>query len=152
MRRVPGTVLPDQPSYVAAGALHDAAPDAQARVQRDFVHALADVHALDWDALGLGALTPAGERGLAHDLDRAEAYVQWSTDGDVPTVVTESLALGSRPPARPRTTAVAPLGRPPDRQRGVRRRLVAAGTARLGDGVDRSRRARPRVVRRPCTR
>jgi aminoglycoside phosphotransferase (APT) family kinase protein len=92
MRRVPGTVLPDQPSYVAAGALHDAAPDAQARVQRDFVHTLADVHALDWDALGLGALTPAGERGLAHDLDRAEAYVQWSTDGDVPNVVTESIA------------------------------------------------------------
>jgi aminoglycoside phosphotransferase (APT) family kinase protein len=92
MRRVPGTVLPDTPSYVTGGALHDAAPDIQERVQRDFVHTLADVHALDWDGLGLGVLTPPDERGLAHDLDRAEVYVQWSTDGDVPTVITDALA------------------------------------------------------------
>jgi len=92
MRRVPGTVLPDTPSYVVGGALHDAAPDVQARVQRDFLHTLADVHALDWDALGLGVLTPAGERGLAHDLDRAEQYVEWSADGAVPTVIAEALA------------------------------------------------------------
>src|SRR4029079_17986069 len=91
MRRVAGTVLPDTPSYVVGGALHDAASDVQARVQRDFVYTLADVHALDWDALCLGILTPPGERGLDHDLDRAEAYVQWSTDGDVPTVITEAL-------------------------------------------------------------
>jgi aminoglycoside phosphotransferase (APT) family kinase protein len=89
---VAGTVLPDTPSYVLAGELHDAAPAVQARVQRDFVDTLADVHTLDWAALGLGVLTPEPERGLAHDLDRAETYVQWSTDGDVPTVITDALA------------------------------------------------------------
>jgi aminoglycoside phosphotransferase (APT) family kinase protein len=94
MRRVAGTVLPDTPSYVTAGALHGAAPDVQTRVQHDFVRTLADVHALDWDGLGLGSLTPADERGLAHDLDRAEAYVRWSTDGDVPTVITDAIAWG----------------------------------------------------------
>jgi aminoglycoside phosphotransferase (APT) family kinase protein len=92
MRRVLGTVLPDTPSYVTAGALHDAVPDTQTRVQRDFVHTLADLHALDWDGLGLGVLIPPDQRGLAHDLDRAETYVQWSTDSDVPTVITDAIA------------------------------------------------------------
>ena len=91
MERAPGWVLADSPSYVAAGKLVDAAPETQARMQRDFVNVLADLHAVDWDGLGLGSLTPEAERGLTHDLARAETYVEWSTDGDVPAVIREAL-------------------------------------------------------------
>ncbi len=90
MERAPGWVLADMPSYVVSGTLVDAPPEAQARVQRDFVNVLADLHRVDWDELGLGSLTPMGERGLVHDLDRAETYVEWSTDGDVPAVIREA--------------------------------------------------------------
>jgi len=91
MQRAPGNVLQDTPSYVSAGLLHDADPAVQGRVQRAFVDVLADVHRLDWAGIGLGGITPDGERGLAHDIDRAEAYVVWAADGAVPTIIAESL-------------------------------------------------------------
>jgi aminoglycoside phosphotransferase (APT) family kinase protein len=88
MERVDGFTIPD--GYVAAGPLRDAAPETQRRVQVDFVDRLADVHAVDWDAVGLGVLTPPDARGLAHDITRAEEYLAWAADGDVPTVLTEA--------------------------------------------------------------
>lgn len=90
MERVEGTTLDD--AYIASGALHDAAPSVQRRVHTDFLDLLAAVHRLDWEALGLGVLTPEGRRGLVHDIDRAEAYLGWASDGDVPPVLTEALA------------------------------------------------------------
>ena len=89
MRAVAGVVPAD--SYLASGPLYDAGPAVQRRVQLDFVDALAGVHGLDWDELGLGDLTPAGERGLAHDVDRAAGYLTWAGDGDVPTVLLDAL-------------------------------------------------------------
>ena len=84
-------MIPDTPSYVAGGPLHDAGPEIQGKVQRDFVHSLAAVHRLDWDALGLGDLTPPDERGLTHDVARARAYAAWAGEGDVPTVLDDAL-------------------------------------------------------------
>ena len=91
MDAVAGRVLPDSPPYVTGGPLHDAGPAVQRRVQRDFVHTLADIHRLDWDALGLGDLTPAGARGAAHDVDRARDYLDWAADGDPPAVLADAL-------------------------------------------------------------
>lgn len=90
MARVDGVTLED--GYVATGVLHDASSDVQRRVHTEFLDLLAALHALDWQALGLGALTPPGERGLVHDLDRADAYLGWASDGDVPSVLTDALA------------------------------------------------------------
>lgn len=90
MARIDGATLDD--AYVASGALHAAAPDVQRRVHGEFVDLLAAVHTVDWDALGLGGLTPAGERGLQHDIARAGAYVEWAGDGDVPPVLVDALA------------------------------------------------------------
>lgn len=103
MERVAGRVLDDAPSYVAGGLLHDAPAQTQHRVQRAFVHTLADIHLLDWEALGLGSLTPAGARGLVHDVDRALEYVSWAADGDAPTVLTDALqwCLEQRPDPEP---------------------------------------------------
>lgn len=89
MPAVPGLVLPD--SFLAAGELHDAGPAAQARVQGEFVDTLADLHRLDWEALGLGELTPPGARGLEHDIARAAEYATWAGDGDVPSVLADAL-------------------------------------------------------------
>jgi aminoglycoside phosphotransferase (APT) family kinase protein len=101
MPAVPGRVLPD--SFLAGGELHDAGPAAQARVQREFVDTLADLHRLDWDALGLGDLTPPGARGLAHDVARAAEYAAWAGDGDVPGVLADALewCRGHRPDPEP---------------------------------------------------
>lgn len=91
MDRVEGHTLPDTPSYVAAGALHDAPPETQRRVHEEFVSVLGSVHTVDWDALGLGGLTPPAERGLAHDLDRAVAYLDWAGDGSPPAILADAL-------------------------------------------------------------
>lgn len=89
MEQIAGHTLAD--GYVAAGPLHDAPPDEQRRVQAEFVDRLADVHRLDWDAAGLGFLTPAGERGLVHDVARLAGYLEWATDAEVPSLHREAL-------------------------------------------------------------
>lgn len=91
MERAFGFTLPDNPSYVAGGALHDAGVEIQSKVQHDFVSVLADIHRLDYEAVGLGSLTPAGERGLVHDVDRADNYLQWAADGDPPPILVDGV-------------------------------------------------------------
>jgi aminoglycoside phosphotransferase (APT) family kinase protein len=91
MRAVAGLVLPDSPPFITGGPLHEAEPQVQRRVQRDFVQLLADVHRLDWDAIGLGELTPPGARGAGHDVERAREYLEWAADGDPPTLLTDAL-------------------------------------------------------------
>ncbi|MFA5883439.1 MAG: phosphotransferase family protein [Acidimicrobiia bacterium] len=101
MERVRGDALAE--GYVAAGRLAEAEPDVQRKVQTEFLDALADVHRVDWEGLGLGVLTPAGERGLVHDIARAEEYVAWASDGDVPSVLADSIAWlrANRPDPEP---------------------------------------------------
>ena len=84
MQRVGGEVLTD--GYVALGRLHDDGPDAQGRVQGEFLDRLADVHRIDWATADLGPLTPADARGLLHDVARLEEYLLWATEGDMPTI------------------------------------------------------------------
>ena len=91
MERAPGFTLPDRPSYVAAGRLVEAPAHVQARVQDEFVRVLGELHRLPWDELGLGVLTPQAERGLSHDLDRAERYLAWAADGDPPEILQDAL-------------------------------------------------------------
>jgi len=90
MERVDGDTLTE--GYVAAGRLREAAPDVQRKVHTEFLDALADVHRVDWEALGLGVLTPPGARGLVHDIDRAEEYAAWAADGEVPSILTDAIA------------------------------------------------------------
>jgi aminoglycoside phosphotransferase (APT) family kinase protein len=84
MQKVGGEVLTD--GYVALGPLHDDGPDAQGRVQAEFLDRLADVHRIDWATADLGVLTPANTRGLRHDVARLEEYLLWGTEGDMPTI------------------------------------------------------------------
>ena len=101
MERVEGDTLTE--GYVAAGRLQEATPEVQRKVHTEFLDALADVHRLDWDQLGLGVLTPPGERGLVHDIARAEEYAAWAADGSVPAVLTDAVAWlrSNRPDPEP---------------------------------------------------
>lgn len=90
MERVEGFTLAD--GYMAVGPLSDATPETQQRVQAGFIDVVADVHGVDWDAAGLGVLTPPDARGLVHDVARAEEYLAWAAEGEIPTVLTEAIS------------------------------------------------------------
>lgn len=101
MERVRGEVLAD--GYVASGRLHDDAPDAQRRVQGEFLDRLADVHRIDWSAADLGELTPGDARGLRHDVTRLEEYLSWATEGAIPKIHAGALEwlMSNRPQSEP---------------------------------------------------
>ena len=69
MDAVDGEVPSEVPSYHVYGWVHDLPPDRRARIWWQGVEAMADVHALDWRALGLGFLgepsSPAATRSIA---------------------------------------------------------------------------------------
>lgn len=58
--------------------------DAGSALQRvmldELVDAVADVHAVDWEAHGLGTALAGG--GLRETVERWQAYVEWSSEGD----------------------------------------------------------------------
>jgi aminoglycoside phosphotransferase (APT) family kinase protein len=81
MPRVPGRVLTTNPSYVAAGWLHDASDDDRARLYSDFLEVMARVHRLDWRELGLGPLSGGGPE-LGSAVEWWREYLGWSVDDD----------------------------------------------------------------------
>lgn len=81
MPRVDGRVLTTNPSYVAAGWLHDAAPVDRSRLFTDVLEAMSRVHRLDPDELGLGPLSGGGP-GLATAVAWWREYLHWSVEGD----------------------------------------------------------------------
>lgn len=56
MERLDGRVPPDDPPYTAAGWLLELEPDGQRRIVENIVKVLVDLHAADWQALGLDIL------------------------------------------------------------------------------------------------
>jgi aminoglycoside phosphotransferase (APT) family kinase protein len=70
MAEVPGNAPPDNPPYHVAGWLHDVSPQVRERIWFGCIDTIAEVHAVDWRALGLRHLErPAlGEPGLEQQL------------------------------------------------------------------------------------
>lgn len=81
--RVDGVIPPDNPPYTFGGWLLEAPPGDQERIWYAGLEAMAQVHALDPDALGLGFLDRKkyGARGLDQELGYYRAYVSWATGG-----------------------------------------------------------------------
>jgi aminoglycoside phosphotransferase (APT) family kinase protein len=76
----------------------EARPDLQRRMHDGLVDTLAAIHAVPWEASGLGGILP----GLTvHDaLARWSAYAEWSAQGDpLPALATALEWCGRRPPA-----------------------------------------------------
>ena len=90
MERVEGRVPPDTPSYHVEGWVADLGPEERAEFWWSGLEVLAEVHKLDWRALGLGFLARP-ERGatpLEQQLDFYEYYLGWAAEGrDLPTIL-----------------------------------------------------------------
>jgi aminoglycoside phosphotransferase (APT) family kinase protein len=69
----------------------------QRAVVEAFVDVLAAVHALDWQAAGLGGVLRGAQGGLAGELDWWERYVHWASDKPL-EVLTEALRWCRRHP------------------------------------------------------
>lgn len=83
MDRVVGTAPADNPPYTRAGWLHDAGVDEQRLVWRNGLDTMADVHRVDWRAIGLGDQDPRPHGGsrLAHRLDWWARYLDRAGEG-----------------------------------------------------------------------
>lgn len=87
MDRLAGDVPADTPHYAGQGFLHEATAGQQARAWAAGIDAMAAVHRVDLDGLGLpdGTLPlPAAGDGdtLGWHLDHTERYLAWAEDGE----------------------------------------------------------------------
>jgi aminoglycoside phosphotransferase (APT) family kinase protein len=78
MDEVVGRVPPDNPPYHVSGWLHDVEPAVRERIWWGGIDTIADLHTLDWRALGLGFLDrpELGEPGLAQQLAYYETFLE----------------------------------------------------------------------------
>ena len=103
MERVPGTTLPNQPSYVAQGWLAAAPARLQASVAEAAVELLARIHRLPVAELDLGPLSGGGP-DLAGALDYWAHHLDWTAAGGGTEIYRAALDwcrsnLPSSPPA-----------------------------------------------------
>jgi aminoglycoside phosphotransferase (APT) family kinase protein len=99
MVRVPGQVVRADKPYLRSGWLAQAAPADQARLHGQVLDALAQIHGLDWEALGCAEIMAARTGGGAHDRSRLRyevehwaRYLDWAGEGGAPAVFEEGLA------------------------------------------------------------
>ena len=94
MDRITGQVPSDNPPYAMMGWLAEAAPADQARLFERSIDVLAELHRLDWQAIGFGFLDRPefGPTGMAQQLGYYRRYLPWASGGDTPLPVTETLA------------------------------------------------------------
>ncbi|GAC1610206.1 MAG: phosphotransferase family protein [Mycobacteriales bacterium] len=74
MDEVAGQVPPDNPPYHVSGWLHDVTPAVRERIWWGAIDTMADLHRLDWRALGLGFLAVEGA-GLTQQLRYYEHFL-----------------------------------------------------------------------------
>ena len=152
MDQVDGRVPLDNPPYVFAGWLLEAAAADRARLQRASVAILARLHAIaDPAAAFPGLRPPDGTDALRCHVDQQRAYYRWALAGDgiaVPIIERGLDWLDEHWPHDPRSRR-AELGRRPDRQHHLPG-LRARRRARLGDGRARPARAGRRLVHLPA--
>lgn len=90
MERIDGARVPaDSPPYTSEGWVHDLTPDERRTLVESGLEALAAVHALDWEELGLDFLDKPqyGARGFEQQLRYYEAAFAWAARGEEqPTV------------------------------------------------------------------
>lgn len=95
MDRVDGRVPADNPPFTMAGWLHDAPPEEQRAVVEHAIDALADLHLVDLDAIGLRQVLDRpehGPTGLRQQIAVYEDLLAWGADGDPPPTVAAALA------------------------------------------------------------
>jgi aminoglycoside phosphotransferase (APT) family kinase protein len=98
MPRVHGAVAGPAPAFDPY--VLDAGPALQRVMYDGLIDVLAEIHAVPWEAAGLGEVL--GGTGLADALARWAAYVEWSSEGDPLPALAEALdwCTRHRPPER----------------------------------------------------
>ena len=134
MERISGLIPADHPPYPLKGWLHDATPAEQAQVFDGGLVAMANLHTVDWRALGLGFLDRAeyGPAGIGQLIAMTGPLFDWVLDGRTMPLLDDARGAVAGERAR-RPEGGSQLGRLPARQPHVPR-LRAGGDPRLGDG------------------
>jgi aminoglycoside phosphotransferase (APT) family kinase protein len=94
MQKVIGSVPSDNPPYASAGWLAEASPANQEALWRRSIEVLAQLHRLDWRALGFGFLDrPAhGATGFDQQLGYYREYLAWASAGSPPQALVETFS------------------------------------------------------------
>lgn len=94
MDRVDGDIPTDAPPYAGQGWLHEAAPQQQALAWDAGIDAMASIHRVDVEALGLPAGTyPSVDDPLAAQLDYYEGFLTWAEEGAPHDLARRTLAV-----------------------------------------------------------
>lgn len=83
MQRIDGRIPADDPPFTAAGWVLDLTPDQRRQMWHNSLDVLAQIHAVDWRALGLDFLdTPENQSGLEAGLAKWRRTFEWATEGE----------------------------------------------------------------------
>ncbi len=102
MDRVDGMIPPDHPPFTTGGWLFDAAPADQGRLARSALTVLAELHRLDWRALGFEVLARPeyGATPFTQQLGYYAMMLRWAAAGRAMPIAEAALAwLEARRPA-----------------------------------------------------
>jgi aminoglycoside phosphotransferase (APT) family kinase protein len=95
MEKVAGRVPADNPPYTTTGwLLEEATPPQREQLVRSGLDALCRIHAVDWEALGLGFLDKRryGPTGIGQQLEYYARYLDWTAQGRTLPVAEAALA------------------------------------------------------------
>jgi aminoglycoside phosphotransferase (APT) family kinase protein/putative sterol carrier protein len=82
----PGVIPPEYPPYHSFGMIFDATPEQRTKMWWSGVEAIAKIHAVDWEGLGLSFLgVPGPGTGpIDQELDYYENYLNWAKEEPQP--------------------------------------------------------------------
>jgi len=94
MERVAGDIPGDAPPYHLTGWMTEISPQSRASIWWSGIDAMARVHRVEWERLGLGFLETAGSAptALERQLDDYERYREWAAEGRPQPVTERGLA------------------------------------------------------------
>lgn len=93
MERVDGRIPSDDPPFSAAGWVLDLEPDERATLWDNGIAVLAQIHGVDWRALGLDFLdTPDHGSGLDAQIAQWERVFEWAAEGEPNPTISAALA------------------------------------------------------------
>ncbi|WP_330183906.1 phosphotransferase family protein [Nocardia sp. NBC_01503] len=93
MNKLAGEAPGDYPSYHVTGNYFEATPEERSRMWWGCIDAIADIHRLDWRALGLDflALPKHGGQPIEQIVNYLDAALRWATEGALPETYAKAI-------------------------------------------------------------
>jgi aminoglycoside phosphotransferase (APT) family kinase protein len=93
MERIDGRIPADDPPFTATGWVLELTPDQRRQMWQNSIDTLAQIHAVDWRALGLDFLdTPENHSGLDAGLAQWRRTFEWAAEGEPNPTIEAALA------------------------------------------------------------